>query len=282
MRPMSLSSSVPGSAWVRRLSISTRCSMRVSSAAGRARRVLDQVARGRAGGRLVEPADVGAQVAGDLRRRVGRADHVAAGDVEVVLEQHVTDIGGNASSTGPSKVSIRAIRVRARWGRTTTSSPARSTPPGDLPGVPAVVMVGVVVRAYHPLHRQPGGAEQRRSAATSTLSRYSSSGGPSYQGASSERLDDVVAVERRDRDRLHVRQPDASREGARSRARSPRTRRGPSRSGPSCSRRRRCAARRSSEAMKAWRLDCSTTPWRASISTIATSAVDAPVTMLRV
>ena len=34
--------------------------------------------------------------------------------------------------------------------------------------------------------------------------------------------------------------------------------------------------------MNAWRLDCSTTPWRASISTIATSAVDAPVTMLRV
>ena len=38
----------------------------------------------------------------------------------------------------------------------------------------------------------------------------------------------------------------------------------------------------SSEAMKAWRLDCSTRPCRASISTSATSAVDAPVTMLRV
>ena len=38
----------------------------------------------------------------------------------------------------------------------------------------------------------------------------------------------------------------------------------------------------SSEAMKAWRRVCSTTPWRASTSTIATSAVEAPVTMLRV
>ena len=38
----------------------------------------------------------------------------------------------------------------------------------------------------------------------------------------------------------------------------------------------------SSEAMKAWRLDCASTPLRASISTIARSAVEAPVTMLRV
>ena len=38
----------------------------------------------------------------------------------------------------------------------------------------------------------------------------------------------------------------------------------------------------SSELMKAWRLDCATTPLRASTSTIARSAVEAPVTMLRV
>ena len=43
----------------------------------------------------------------------------------------------------------------------------------------------------------------------------------------------------------------------------------------------RCGMR-SSEAMKAWRLDCSTTPARASTSTIDRSAVEAPVTMLRV
>ena len=35
-------------------------------------------------------------------------------------------------------------------------------------------------------------------------------------------------------------------------------------------------------AMNAWRRDCSSTPLRASTSTSATSAVDAPVTMLRV
>ena len=38
----------------------------------------------------------------------------------------------------------------------------------------------------------------------------------------------------------------------------------------------------SSELMNAWRLDCATTPLRASTSTIARSAVEAPVTMLRV
>ena len=38
----------------------------------------------------------------------------------------------------------------------------------------------------------------------------------------------------------------------------------------------------SSEAMKLWRRVCGRTPWRASTSTIARLAVDAPVTMLRV
>ena len=34
--------------------------------------------------------------------------------------------------------------------------------------------------------------------------------------------------------------------------------------------------------MYAWRRVCSTTPWRASTSTIPSSAVEAPVTMFRV
>ncbi len=38
----------------------------------------------------------------------------------------------------------------------------------------------------------------------------------------------------------------------------------------------------SSEAMKPWRLDWVSTPLRASTSTMASSAVQAPVTMLRV
>ena len=38
----------------------------------------------------------------------------------------------------------------------------------------------------------------------------------------------------------------------------------------------------SSAAMNAWRRDCSSTPLRASTRTMARSAVEAPVTMLRV
>ena len=45
----------------------------------------------------------------------------------------VTDIGGNASSTGPSAVSIAAIGVVKPDGSTMTSSPGLSTPPATCP-----------------------------------------------------------------------------------------------------------------------------------------------------
>ena len=45
----------------------------------------------------------------------------------------VTDIGGNASSTGPSAVSIAAIVLVMPDGRTITSSPGLSTPEATWP-----------------------------------------------------------------------------------------------------------------------------------------------------
>jgi hypothetical protein len=45
----------------------------------------------------------------------------------------VTDIGGRVLSTAPSGVSILAIREYSLRGRTTTSSPWRSTPPATRP-----------------------------------------------------------------------------------------------------------------------------------------------------
>ena len=45
----------------------------------------------------------------------------------------VTDIGANASSTGPSAVSIDAIVDVKPDGSTTTSSPGLSTPPATCP-----------------------------------------------------------------------------------------------------------------------------------------------------
>ena len=51
-----------------------------------------------------------------------------------------------------------------------------------------------------------------RSRSTSTVSRYSSSVGPSYQGVLSLGDDDVVARQRRHRDALHVGQLDPLRD----------------------------------------------------------------------
>ena len=48
----------------------------------------------------------------------------------------VTDIGGYASSTGPSAVSIPAIRVVNPDGSTITSSPGFSTPDATCPAYP--------------------------------------------------------------------------------------------------------------------------------------------------
>ena len=45
----------------------------------------------------------------------------------------VTDMGGNASSTGPSKVSMPATVVVRPDGSTITSSPGRNTPPATRP-----------------------------------------------------------------------------------------------------------------------------------------------------
>src|SRR5260370_23163616 len=44
------------------------------------------------------------------------------------LFRSVTDCGARATSSGPSKVSIEAIRVRCPDGSTTTSSPACNSP----------------------------------------------------------------------------------------------------------------------------------------------------------
>ena len=45
----------------------------------------------------------------------------------------VTDIPGTAASIGPSAVSTDATRVRSPDGSTSTSSPARQTPPATWP-----------------------------------------------------------------------------------------------------------------------------------------------------
>ena len=145
----------------------------------------------------------------------------------------------------------------------------------DLARVAAVVVVLVAHRPDHVLHREPGvdqvavGADvdvlevmqQRRALVPRRVRRV---------------LDDVVAVQRRDRDEREVVDVELGRElgellrrSRRSAASSKSTR------SILLTHSTRCLTC-SSDAITAWRRDCSSTPLRASISTSARSAVDAP------
>ena len=186
---MSLSSRSPGSGSVRRL-LDVDAVLDAGQLGARgARRVLDQVAARRPRGPLVEPADVGPQ------RRARPAPGASAAHSMSPRETSrssssstVTDIGGNASSTssveGVDAGDPRAARPAA--GRPPRRRRAARRPP---PGRRGRGSRGGRRRAGA---RPTGPAAARcrstwRSAATSTSSRYSSSGGPSYHGAASER-----------------------------------------------------------------------------------------------
>ena len=92
----------------------------------------------------------------------------------------------------------------------------------------------------------------------------------------------VVALQRRQRDALHVRDAERVRQLACTRPRSRRTRPGRIRPGPSCSPRAPRGGCRATRRCSVCRRVCTSKPLRASTSTTARSAVDAPVAMLRV
>ena len=133
---------------------------------------------------------------------VGGGEHVAAAD------SRPRRSSVRASPTGrrprcarsPPKVTIRATRAApARTAGRATASPGRTSPLAISPAEAAEIEV----RAVDPLHRH---AKRLRAAPRSRrpprVSRCSSSAGPAYQGVSSRlRVDDIVAVERRNRDR---------------------------------------------------------------------------------
>ena len=116
-------------------------------------------ARGSSGRSLIQQTRASSSRATTGGRR-GIGEHVAARDVEVVREpdrhRHAAAI---AASSGPSTVSTAATRVRRPDGRTTTSSPARQTPPATWPRVAAVVVVLVRHRPDHPLHGEAPAVE---------------------------------------------------------------------------------------------------------------------------
>ena len=195
----------------------------------------------------------------------------------------VTDIGANASSTGPSAVSIDAI-VRREARRQHHDLVARlEHAAGDLPGVAAVVVggvVGLVLRPDHVLHREAGVDEVAVGGDVHLLEVVQQRRAlvPGHVGRA---VDDVVAVQRRDRDEGEVVHVELHGEGAELGLDLLEALLVQSTRSILLTHSTRCGMP-SSDARKAWRRDCSSTPLRASTRISARSAVDAPVTMLRV
>ena len=279
---MSLSASSSGAGSASSVSRSSRASIASTTRGTVAVAVLQQQPRAGAQRRLGEPAELGLELAGHLRRVLGGGEQVAAGEVDLVgradrhrqrrrrprrapVERpHAGDARAGAGGQRRRPRRPGAAR-RRRAARVAADSP------------PSV--------AQHELHRA-GAATRRRRArrAARRVSRCSSSGGPAYQGSRGRALDDVVAVQRADRQEV------TSRRRAARLAHAAVERRRTMRSKTSSDQPTRSILltatttwrTRSSAAIAAWRRVCSITPLRASTSTIATSAVEAPVTMLRV
>ena len=191
----------------------------------------------------------------------------------------VTAWPATARSRSPSKVTTRVDgRLAARDGRTTTRSPGAIEPPAIVPAKPRKSELGPV----HPLHRQP----ERRvlHALLVDLDRLEvlHQRRPAVPRHRVGRVDDVVAAQRRHGDERHVLEAELRGELAgirpRSRGSAPRS----SRRGPSCSpppRRGGCRAARRGSCGAA---SASARPCARRRGSRAQSAVDAPVTMLRV
>ena len=83
---------------------------------------------------LAHPAELGGELAGDDRRPVGVGEHVAAADVDVVVEPDRHRLRRDRGLERARRRSRSpATRVRRPDGSTTTSSPARQTPPATSP-----------------------------------------------------------------------------------------------------------------------------------------------------
>ena len=261
------------------MSMSTRASIDGDVRPHAARGVLEQVA-GADARAAPRPSSrpsprARARPAGGSR---GADDQVAAADVELVLERSVADHRRERRSTGPAACRSRAIRVREPGGQhddLVADAPARRRRPAPRSrGSPPP-------RTVHWTGKRT--SSRLRSRSTSTASSCSSSGGAVVPGQSArERVDDVVALA-------------APRSAPRARRRSRAARR--ARANAASISRKRSSAKStrsilftqatrwrmpSSAARYACRRDCSSRPLRASTSTSARSAVEAPVTMLRV
>ena len=238
--------------------------------------VLEREPGARARRRVAEPADVGGELARGHRRRLGGGEQVAAADVEVVVER---DRHRRRRGRGVQRAVERldrATRVRAPEGSATTSSPGRSSPPATRPAYGAARR-----RRGRAARAGPGSADRRARSRAARVSRCASSGGPAYQAQARRALDDVVAVSALTGCAQTAPSPICARCTRASRAIASKASSDQSTRSILLTRRRRGAGRAARRSPGGGGV-CSITPWRASTSTIATSAVEAPVTMLRV
>ena len=97
--------------------------------------------------------------------------------------QTVTDMGAKASSRSPSQVTMDFTRLVRPEGSTVTASPRRTTPEASVPAKPRKSRLGRMT--YCTGKRR---SVRLMSRAMGTVSRCSSSAGPSYHGVRVLRL----------------------------------------------------------------------------------------------
>ena len=245
--------------------------------AHRARRVLDREPRAR----LERAARSSSRRAPRARARpwaAGRiGEHVAARDVEVVGEPdrhgHRRDRRLERPVDGLDRLDARAEPGRQHDDLVAGAPDAAR----DLAARSRGSRGARRTSAGSPTARGSGGSSRSRSEAISTDSRCSSSGGPSYQGMFSERSTTLSPCSAEIGITARSGEPELLELAAISSYRS-------------CDQSTRSillmatttCGTREDRRMYACRRVCSTTPCRASTSTIRDSAVEAPVTMLRV
>ena len=112
------------------------------------------LARGSSGRSLIQQSSAVSSRA-TIGRALGVGEHVAAADVDVVLEPDRDRLRRRSPrSSAPSKVSTAATRVRAAGRQHDDVVAGAPDAAGDLAGVAAVVVVLVGHRPDHPLHRE--------------------------------------------------------------------------------------------------------------------------------
>ena len=229
-------------------------------------------------GAVAEPAQRGVELAGRLGRVLGGGDQLAAREVDLVLEpDRDATAAPRPTSAGPSASRTSATRVRMPLGQhdDLVARPQRAR------GQPAGGPARAALAAQHELHRQPRAVHGRRLDRDRLQAlQQRRAGVPRHLAPSARRrcrpcsaLIGMNSISCRPTCGAQLEHLRARRRRTRSSAKSTRS--------ILLTATITCRIR-SRAAIVAWRRLCSVSPARASTSSSARSAVEAPVTMLRV